>query len=70
MINWDLSLEWKDGSTFTNKPYDKLNRARKSIRQNSTSFYGENWGITEIHLNTRKTVQAHSWADENILSIG
>lgn len=41
---------------FASKPYDKLNKARKSIWQNSTSFYDENWGIIEIYFDTRKAI--------------
>ena len=55
MIKWDLSQGCKDSSVSTNqsvvsphqqteeeKPYDHLNRCRKSFLQNSTLIPGKN----------------------------
>ena len=54
MIKWGLSQECKDSSIYANqcdtlylqnegeKPYDHLNRRRKSFQQNSTPIYDKN----------------------------
>ena len=79
MINWDLSQGCKDFSIFANqcdthwiiKPYDHLNRCRKSFWQNPTPIYDKNPPESEIKRNYLNIIKAiHDKSTVNIILNG
>ena len=74
MIKWGLSQECNDSSIYANqsmwytiltnwkiKPYDHLNRCRKSFRQNSTHIYDKNPPESRHRGNLTQHNKGHIW---------
>ena len=73
MIKWGLSLECRDSSIYPNqsvwytiltnwrKPYDHLNRCRKSFQQNLTPIYDKNPPESRHRVNLPQHNKGHIW---------